>query len=104
MPASRMVGLLDELEQRGLVERRRGTGDRRVHSLHLTGEGQILVTRLKGLGRDAERDLLAALSVSERRQLFELLQRVSVQQGLRDGVHPGYSKLAPTPDREVPCP
>lgn len=104
MPASRMVVLIDDLEARGLIERRRGLGDRRVHSLHLTGDGQILVTRLRGVGRDAERTLLAALTASERRQLFDLLQRVAVEQGLRDGIHPGYSKLRPDAGRDVACP
>jgi DNA-binding MarR family transcriptional regulator len=96
MPPSRMVVLIDDLEQRGLIERRRGTGDRRVHSLHLTGDGQILVTKLKGVARDAERSLFRGLTVAECRQLRELLQRVASEQGLRAGVHPGYSKLRPT--------
>jgi DNA-binding MarR family transcriptional regulator len=96
MPPSRMVVLIDDLEQRGLIVRQRGTGDRRVHSLHLTGDGQILVTKLKGVARDAERTLFRGLSVAERRQLRGLLQRVAAEQGLRAGVHPGYSKLRPT--------
>jgi DNA-binding MarR family transcriptional regulator len=104
MPASRMVALVDDLEQRGLIERRRGIGDRRVHSLHLTGEGQILVTKLRGVGRDAEKSLFAALTATERRQLFDLLQRVAVEQGLRDGVHPGYSKLPPEAGNGMRCP
>lgn len=105
MPASRMVALIDDLEKRGLVERRRGVVDRRVHSLYLTGDGQILVTRLRGVGRDSERSLLGALTAAERRQLFDLLQRIAVEQGLRDGIHPGYSKLRPEVGPEgVACP
>ena len=72
-----------------------------MHSLHLTGDGQILVARLRGIGRDAERELLGGLSVAERRQLFELLQRIAVDQGLRDGIHPGYSRVRPEGDREA---
>lgn len=102
-PASRMVALLDDLEQRGLVERRRGTGDRRVHSLHLTGDGQIVMTKLKGVGRDAERELLRGLTIAERRQLLDLLQRVAVQQGLREGVHPNYARLRVRPARDTTC-
>jgi DNA-binding MarR family transcriptional regulator len=92
-PPSRMVVLLDDLEQRGLIERRRGGGDRRVHSLHLTGDGQILMTKINGVSRDAERDLLRGLSIAERRQLLELLQRIANEQGLREGVHPNYARL-----------
>jgi DNA-binding MarR family transcriptional regulator len=98
-PPSRMVVLLDDLEERGLVERRRGAGDRRVHSLHLTGDGQILMTKLKGVGRDAERELLRGLNVAERRQLLELLQRIATEQGLREGVHPNYARLRTRPNR-----
>ena len=35
---SRLVALVDELEQDGLLERRRNPGDRRHHALHLTAE------------------------------------------------------------------
>jgi DNA-binding MarR family transcriptional regulator len=93
VPPSRMVALLDDLEDSGLVERRRGGGDRRVHSLHLTGDGQILMTKINGVSRDAERDLLRGLTVAERRQLLELLQRIATEQGLREGVHPNYARL-----------
>src|SRR5215470_7792391 len=37
--ATRMVFLTDELEQLGLVERRRNPADRRSHALHLTEAG-----------------------------------------------------------------
>ncbi len=36
-PPSRMVAIVDELEQRGLIERRPHPSDRRVHALYLTG-------------------------------------------------------------------
>jgi DNA-binding MarR family transcriptional regulator len=99
MPASRLVALLDDLQERGLVERRRGVVDRRVHSLHLTADGQILFTRLKGVGRDAERSLLRGLDITERRQLLHLLQRIAAEQGLRTGIHPNYAKLRPAAER-----
>src|ERR1700746_1986310 len=38
--ATRMVFLVDELEQRGLVERRRNPADRRSHALYLTDRGR----------------------------------------------------------------
>src|SRR3954470_3427809 len=39
-PPSRMVGFVDELEQRGLVERRADPHDRRVRALYLTAAGR----------------------------------------------------------------
>src|SRR5215207_8940636 len=40
IPPSRMVALVDGLEQRGLLERRPIPGDRRVRALHLSREGR----------------------------------------------------------------
>ena len=37
---SPMVGLIDDLEQLGLAERRRRTRDRRVQDIHLTAQGR----------------------------------------------------------------
>src|SRR5580658_11009626 len=39
MQPSRLVALVDELETRGLVERRANPSDRRSHALHLTEKG-----------------------------------------------------------------
>lgn len=37
-----MVGLLDALQKRKLIERRPSPQDRRTHALHLTDEGRAL--------------------------------------------------------------
>lgn len=90
---SRLVALLDELESRGLVERRRNPDDRRRHSLHLTEKGRATVKLIGEISGEHQKDLLAALSDEDQRKLGELLQRVAVQQGLTRGVHPGYARL-----------
>src|SRR5689334_22824953 len=43
-PPSRMVAIVDELEQLGLLERRPHPTDRRVHALYLTTEGRKLLS------------------------------------------------------------
>jgi DNA-binding MarR family transcriptional regulator len=48
MQASRLVALVDELETRGLIERRENRDDRRSYALHLTGKGR---GRLEAVGR-----------------------------------------------------
>ena len=73
---STMVGVLDQLEARGVVERRRGK-DRRTNGLWLTRAGRTLLARaLRAIARHEKR-IAARLSVTERRQLLELLGRIS---------------------------
>jgi DNA-binding MarR family transcriptional regulator len=90
-PPSRLVPLVDHLEGRGLIERRRNPEDRRHHALYLTAAGgQFMKARLAPIGIEHEDDICAALSTAERDQLHELLSRIAEQQGLTPGVHPGY--------------
>jgi DNA-binding MarR family transcriptional regulator len=91
--ASRVVGLVDGLESRGLLARRRSATDRRNYELHLTDEGQRLLTRLRGVAKAHEDDVTAALTADERDRLVELLRKVADQQGLTPGVHPGYRRM-----------
>jgi DNA-binding MarR family transcriptional regulator len=73
---STMVGVVDVLESRGLIERRRGA-DRRTNGLWLTDPGRELVARLKRRIQLHERRVAARLSVQERAQLLALLEKLS---------------------------
>jgi DNA-binding MarR family transcriptional regulator len=90
---SAVVALVDDLEHRGLAERRRDPGDRRAYTLYLTARGRKLLVELQRVAAEDEAELLTALSASERSQLISLLQRVAESQGLTPGVHPN---LEPT--------
>lgn len=74
---SSMVSTIDELEERGLVERRRHPTDRRAHALHLTKEGRHALAHGRELARSAQDELLAPLDGPEREQLHELLLRIA---------------------------
>jgi DNA-binding MarR family transcriptional regulator len=91
--ASRVVALVDGLESRGLLARKRSATDRRNYELHLTPEGEQLLKRLREVAVAHEKDVTTALSAEERVRLVELLQKIADQQGLTPGVHPGYRRL-----------
>jgi DNA-binding MarR family transcriptional regulator len=68
-----MVKLVDGLEARGLVERRRNPDDRRSYALYPTGEGRRALTAMAPDMDRAEDALAANLSAAERARLIELL-------------------------------
>jgi DNA-binding MarR family transcriptional regulator len=91
-PASRMVAIVDELEQRGLVERRPHPSDRRIRALYLTAEGRKLLARGRKVAAEHERDLTRGMAKAEREQLVALLQKMVAKQEIGAGVHPGLSE------------
>lgn len=91
VPPSRVVGIVDDLERRGLLERRANPSDRRAHALWLTDRGRTLLDEVVAVSRAHEADICAGLSESDRRQLIELLTVIASEQGLARGGHPGMS-------------
>jgi DNA-binding MarR family transcriptional regulator len=90
---SRLVLVLDELEKRGLVERRDNPADRRSYALYLTAAGRASLEQIGRIAREHQDAICAALDESERAQLAGFLKRIAAQQQLAPGIHPGYRKL-----------
>lgn len=90
---SKVVSLVDDLEHRGLLERRRNPRDRRLHALHLTAQGRHTVGRLREVVETHDAEVLAPLDAAEREQLGGLLRKLAAGHDLEPGVHPGYRRL-----------
>jgi DNA-binding MarR family transcriptional regulator len=92
---SRMVAFIDQLESRGLLERRQNADDRRTRALHLTDEGRDLLARAFVLAVATEREICAELTSDERSRLLELLARVAVRLDVAPGVHSAHAHPPP---------
>jgi len=82
-----MVAIVDELEGRGLLERKPHARDRRVRNLHLTAKGTKLLRQAEQEAHRFDADVASALSEREIGQLLELLDRVAAQLELEPGAH-----------------
>jgi len=69
------VLLLNELEERGYVERRRDPADRRRHVVDITDEGRAALERAERAQESLGDTVFAALSDEERGTLRSLLSR-----------------------------
>lgn len=90
---SRVVAYVDELEDRGYVERRRNPDDRRLHALYVTASGKKLMSKIGDLARKQDRLITAGLDAEQRATLHQLLAAVAERQGLTPHIHPGYRTL-----------
>jgi DNA-binding MarR family transcriptional regulator len=97
MHPPRLVALIDELEDRGLVARDRDPDDRRNYAISLTGKGQRVLAKLSAVAREHEVAITAALDDDERAQLLALLRRLAEEQELAPGVHPGFRRIGRRP-------
>jgi len=98
VPPSRMVALVDELERRGLVERRPDPADRRVRALYLTPEGREKLARGREIAKAHERELTKGMAADDRKLLTGLLQQIVDRQTIGPGVHPGLSGKGDSPE------
>jgi DNA-binding MarR family transcriptional regulator len=86
---TRMVFLVDELEQRGLVERRRNAADRRSYALYLTGQGREKLREVRASGSRHQDEIGGSLIRDERVQLTSLLRKLAAEQGITEDDFPG---------------
>lgn len=73
---SGLVAIIDELEQRGYLQRTTVPADRRVQALVPTAEGIAAYEDARRKVQRHEDDLLSDMSAGEKRTLIALLQRI----------------------------
>ena len=89
-----LVGLLNELESWGLIERRRSDEDRRRHTVHLTQPGAERLAEAEFALAAVEDEILVSLGGAQRETLYQLLQLAG------NGQQPGCAAAVD----EIGCP
>jgi DNA-binding MarR family transcriptional regulator len=90
-----LVGLLDELEEAGLIQRRRDPADRRRHLVSLEPAGKKKLARLRAISRSVEEEFLAPLEPEQREQLHAVLLQLAAHHDPRYA--PGNGEKVPEP-------
>ena len=71
---SRIIGVLDDLQQRGLITRQPDAADRRVHLLSLTSPGDRLRRSVRAAIRAGEEEVLVTLPAGDREAFLRSLR------------------------------
>ncbi|MGC4940049.1 MarR family winged helix-turn-helix transcriptional regulator [Kribbella sp. DT2] len=74
---SRLIPLLDQLAEDGLLVREPDPANRRAHTVRLTPEGERRLNAAKADIREMEEELMSALSPTEKRHLLAALPRLA---------------------------
>lgn len=72
--------VIDNLEKRGLVERQRGTKDRRYIALHLTKQGEEFIERIFPRHLRGIVNSFSVLTTQEQQQLAQLCKKIGLAQ------------------------
>ena len=71
-----LVGLIQSLESRGLIERKPHPHDGRAVGLHATPQGQAMMVQAEQTASELEIEKTARLTPAQRRTLVTLLQKI----------------------------
>jgi DNA-binding MarR family transcriptional regulator len=76
---SRLVALLDSLEERGLIVRQRDPLDRRRHVVSITEEGKRQLSRLREMSKQLDDEFFAPLDPESRQAFHRMLRQLAGQ-------------------------
>jgi len=97
LPASRIVEIVDRLEEKGWIERRTHGADRRRRELFVTARGRDVIESVRTISIEHERAMTRALDPIELETLIGLLERIAAAEGLGEGIHPGFADARAEP-------
>jgi DNA-binding MarR family transcriptional regulator len=97
---SSMVAVIDDLQARGLAERRPDPDDRRARAIYLTADGQRTLQRIGKLAAGLQRELFGGLSDEELSTLHALLRKLAETAPAPRG--DGTAQSAPVETATVP--
>jgi DNA-binding MarR family transcriptional regulator len=83
MYASRLVAVVDDLEQRGVIERHPSNTDRRVYALHLAKSRREQLSAIGAIAREHGRDLFDGLSNEDRSTLTATIHLQSLVESIK---------------------
>jgi DNA-binding MarR family transcriptional regulator len=72
-----MVALIDDLERKGLAQRRQDPGDRRKNVVELTGTGRDILRRANQVAAEAEQTFLSPLAAEDRERFMTALRALT---------------------------
>jgi MarR family transcriptional regulator, lower aerobic nicotinate degradation pathway regulator len=88
---SRLVALLDSLEERGLIARQRDPHDRRRHVVSITPAGKRQLQRLRSISNELEDEFFAPLAAEDREAFHHMLLQLANAHDPRCGFAPTVS-------------
>jgi DNA-binding MarR family transcriptional regulator len=78
---TRIIAVLDDLQERGLIEREPDPADRRVRLLRLTAAGRLLHGTVRSAIRRQEEQLLGELPAADQTAFLRVLQQLDPAEG-----------------------
>lgn len=90
-----LVRLLDNLERRGLIERREDESDRRARGIHLTRAGRELAVRAARIGNGFQSRLLGRVPVADLETCERVLETLEREMEERLEAAPSASEVTP---------
>lgn len=90
-----VTGLIDRLEESGLVQRIPDPNDRRSKLVKMSRKGRLLQEKLESVGAEINRQIMDSISEDEERQLIDILAKMKTNLRAMDAVPAALALVKP---------